>query len=118
MPQFRRHEGELTAELHEQQRQERAERRRVANARIETGLSPLTMNDDQRAQFRRRRHLEGLASGFHYSPEMEQAIRWREKEDPRYDRLAPATKMRVGHYLEAKAAAKELGRDVSGGQAR
>jgi len=74
--------------------------RHYANQRLETGVEP--------AQRKAERLLAGQAASYAMSEVYERYLRWKEADDPRFDDLDPQTRIALGDYQEAKAAAKEV----------
>lgn len=69
--------------------------------RLLTGSEP--------AELKERNRLKQQASEFQYSAEKELYLTWEAKGDPKFDALDPQSRMALGFYRRAKAAAKELG---------
>ncbi|MFI2036048.1 hypothetical protein ACH470_15505 [Streptomyces bottropensis] len=55
-----------------------------------------------------------IADTFQYNPQMEAIERLQQTHPDQYDATSPTVKMSFGSYKTARAAAKELGRDISG----
>ncbi|MFF1496384.1 hypothetical protein [Streptomyces sp. NPDC058304] len=63
---------------------------------------------------RRDFRTRSIADTFRYNPQMEDVERLQRERPDQYDTLNPTVKLELGSYKRAKAAAHELGRDVSG----
>ncbi|MEU3562313.1 hypothetical protein [Kitasatospora sp. NPDC006786] len=59
------------------------------------------------------RRLRSHADAFQYSAAMEQLAEMKRNRPERYDQMPPVTRISLGHYETAKAAAVQLGRNVS-----
>ncbi|MFD5562639.1 hypothetical protein [Kitasatospora griseola] len=62
---------------------------------------------------RETRRLRSRADAFRYSAPMERLAELKRDRPEQYDQMGPLVRISLGHYEAAKAAAQQLGRNVS-----
>ncbi|MER8099984.1 hypothetical protein [Kitasatospora sp. NPDC094016] len=75
------------------------------------------MNTASRYQYahedREAKRLRLHADAFKYNAAMEQLAQMKRDRPEQYEQMSPVVRISLGHYEAAKAAAKQLGRNVS-----
>ncbi|NGO06742.1 hypothetical protein G5C60_03445 [Streptomyces sp. HC44] len=62
----------------------------------------------------RHTRTHSIADTFQYNPQMEAVERLQQDRPDQFDAMPADEKIQLGYYKAARAAAQELGRDVSG----
>ncbi|UGY94050.1 hypothetical protein [Streptomyces gobiensis] len=74
------------------------------------------MYNNEMRPTRREFRTRSLADTFRYNPELEAVERLQRERPDQFDTLNPTVKVELANYKTVRAAAKELGRDVSAPQ--